>query len=451
MHTRLIFTLVMALILMGCPPPVGDNPNAPASEVNDSAQSGNNPNDSASGGNAPPRVPKHHVAYVSSGGNHTMIVKTDDSLWAVGKNDFGQLGDGNGGSNAVEPNMVQAKIAEVAAVSAGGDYTMIVKDDDTLWAVGKNDFGQLGDGSNDNRPNLVQARIAEVASVSAGGSHTMILNKDEMLWGVGYNRRGQVGDGTGDVEANLRKVNPVQVNIGAGQPMTEVAQVSVGAQHTMILKKSGELWAVGLNHKGQFGDGSTAGKKWPVQVMEIPAEDAEPQPMTEVAQVSAGNGHTMILKRNDTLWSTGNNAYGQLGNDSTTNKLNPIQVMTEVAQVSAGSNHTMVLKKNGELWAFGKNDKGQLGDGSKTNKLKPVQVMEIPPGGGEARPMTEVAQVSAGNEHTMIVKTNGTLWGTGYNGYGQLGDGSTTDKLNPEQITPIDGCHDYLPSVLTEE
>ncbi len=439
MHTvKLFFTVIMALVLMGCPPPVSDNPNAPASEVNDSAQSSDNPNDSASGGNAPPPVPKHHVAYVSSGRNHSMILKTDDTLWAVGNNQYGQLGNGNSGSNVKVANMVQVKIAKVASVSVGYEYTMIVKKDGTLWTFGQNEYGQLGDGSSTNRPTLVQAKIADVDQVSSGSTHTMILKNNDMLWGVGNNFFGQLGDGTGTT--GVIKKNPVQVKIGSGQPMIEIDQVSAGGGHTMILKRDETLWAVGLNHKGQLGDGTTTGKKWPVQVMELP-EGGSTRPMTNVKQVSSGGAYTMILKRDDTLWAVGLNNDGQLGDGKTADKLNPEQVMIEVAQVSAGISHTMVLLKNGELWAFGKNNKGQLGNGSTANSLDPVQVMEIPAGDGVPQPMTDVAQISAGNEHTMIVKTNGTLWGTGYNGYGQLGDGKTADKLNPEQITPVAGCH----------
>ncbi len=96
MHTaRLISTVIMALVLMGCPPPVSDNPDAPVSEVNDSASGLNNLDNLAQNGDNPAPVRKHHVAYVSSGGNHTVIVKTDDSLWAVGDNQYGQLGDGS--------------------------------------------------------------------------------------------------------------------------------------------------------------------------------------------------------------------------------------------------------------------------------------------------------------------------------------------------------------------
>ncbi len=384
MHTaRIVFTVIMALILMGCPPPVSDNPGDSASGSSNSAQGGANP--------AP--LQKHHVAYVSAGGFHTMIVKTDDTLWAVGNNDNRRLGDGSTDQklNPVQVMEIPAEdgrpraMTNVKQISAGSNYTMILKEDDSLWAVGTNDYGQLGDSS-----------------------------------------------------ASQQQLNPIYI-------MSEVAQVSSGNLHTMILKKNDTLYGIGFNIYGQLGT-RAVGLTNPVQVMEMPAENGELRAMTNVKQVSAGGSHTMILKRDDTLWGTGSNSSGQLGNGSTTNKNNPVQVMINVAQVSAGANYTMIIKKNGELWASSKNNKGQLGDGSTADKRDFVQVMEIPAEGADPRPMTAVAQVSAGKEHSMIVKKDGTLWAVGTNDSGQLGNGDEklATRFNPEQITPVAGCHDYL-------
>ncbi len=376
---RLISTVIMAMILMGCPPPVSDNPAAPASEVNAPAPGGDNP---APGDPEPKAIV---VPYVSAGSNHSMILKTDDTLWAFGDNQYGQLGNGNRGVQLTPVQVMAAEgepMTEVDQISVGGDHSMILKTNGDLWAVGRNNKGQLGDNSKTDR------------------------------------------------------FTPVQVKTAEGPAMTEVAQVSAGNLHTMILKKNSDLWAVGNNSFGQLGndDSRLRNKKTPVQVMTAAGE-----PMTEVDQVSAGDSHSMILKENSNLWSTGFNNAGQLGNNTTDAESTPIAVknaqgepMTEVDQISAGGYHTMILKENGSLWAVGKNDHGQLGDGTKTRKKTPVQVMIA-----EDRPMTEVAQVSAGVNHTIIVKRNGSLWAFGSNNKGQLGNGDVNraDKLFPVEIT----------------
>ncbi len=234
--------------------------------------------------------------------------------------------------------------------------------------------------------------------VSVGTQHTMILKTDGWLWASGYNLKGQLGNGT-----NTSVSTPVQV-------MTGVASVSAGSSHTMILKTDGSLWATGDNGSGQLGNGTTTSVSTPMQVM------------TGVASVSAGSGHTMIVKTDGSLWATGFNLHGALGNGTTTSVSTPVEVMTGVDSVSAGSGHTMIVKTDGSLWATGFNLKGQLGNGTNTDVFTPVQVM------------TGVASVYPGSTHTMILKTDGTLWATGDNGYGQLGTGDTTTVVTPVQV-----------------
>ena len=148
--------------------------------------------------------------------------------------------------------------------------------------------------------------------------------------------------------------------------------------------------------------------------------------MTDVAAVSAGESHTMILKTDGTLWACGSNNHGQLGDGTTTYYRTPIQVMNDVAAVSAAADHTMILKTDGTLWACGGNKYGQLGDGTTTDRHIPVQVMN------------SVAAISAGGHHTMYLKTNGSLWACGGNGVGQLGDGTKNERHIPVQISDGD-------------
>jgi alpha-tubulin suppressor-like RCC1 family protein len=90
--------------------------------------------------------------------------------------------------------------------------------------------------------------------------------------------------------------------------------VEVGTQHTMILRSDGTLWATGYNSSGQLGDGTTQDKVLPVLVM------------SGVASVSAGREHTVILKTDGTVWATGNNNYGQLGNKVIISTTTPVRI-----------------------------------------------------------------------------------------------------------------------------
>jgi alpha-tubulin suppressor-like RCC1 family protein len=153
---------------------------------------------------------------ITAGFRQTLAIKTDLSLWAWGRNDFGQLGDG---TNADKNAPVQVGGArDWAAVSAGYFYTLALKTDLSLWAWGRNDDGQLGDGTNANKITPVQVGSSrDWVAPSAGGSeyssHTLALKADGSLWAWGWNREGQLGDGT-----NIDKNTPVQIGTGYKVP-----------------------------------------------------------------------------------------------------------------------------------------------------------------------------------------------------------------------------------------
>ena len=240
----------------------------------------------------------------------------------------------------------------ISAVSGGGDHTMYIKAGGTLWAMGYNLFGQLGDGTMTHRSSAVQVATG-VASVAAGRVHTMYVETDGTLWAMGYKGNGQLGDGK-DANVEFRRT-PVRVATG-------VASVAAGADHTMYVKTDGTLWATGSNAQGQLGDGGNLTSNTPVQVA------------TGVASVAAGRVHTMYVKTDGTLWAMGDNRYGQLGDGTTTNRSSAVRVATGVASVAAGDDHTMYVKTDGTLWAMGYNLFGRLGDGTITNRSTAVNV-----------------------------------------------------------------------------
>jgi uncharacterized repeat protein (TIGR02543 family) len=335
------------------------------------------------------------VKAVAVGGNFTMIVKQDATLWAVGDNTYGQLGDG---TTISKSSPVQV-MSGIAAVSAGGYYTMILKQDGTLWATGWNFEGELGDGTIICKSTPVQI-MSGVSAVSAGGDHTLIIKQDGSLWATGKNNYGQLG--TGDT---IGKLTPIQI-------MSGVSAVSAGGEHALIIKQDGSLWATGYNRYGQLGTGDTIGKLTPVQIM------------SGVSSVSAGDAYTMIIKQDGTLWATGYNVMCELGDGTRLSKLTPEQVMSNVLSVSTG-NGTMILKQDHSLWATGFNSNGQLGWGGTGTAQTPIQVM------------SGVSAVSNVIAHTMILKQDGTLWATGSNQDGELGDGKAEDKVFiPKQVIP---------------
>jgi len=125
------------------------------------------------------------------------------------------------------------------------------------------------------------------------------------------------------------------------------------------------------------------------------------------------------------LWTWGRNNFGSLGDNTAPNRSTPVTTFaggTNWKQVSCGRDHTAAIKTDGTLWTLGRNFNGRLGDNTTTNRSTPVTTFA----GG-----TNWKQVAGGNSHTAAIKTDGTLWTWGLNGYGHLGDNTATNRSTP--------------------
>ncbi|MCX6896339.1 MAG: hypothetical protein NTZ16_12740 [Verrucomicrobia bacterium] len=189
------------------------------------------------------------VTKIAAGNWHSLFVKSDGSLWAMGNNQEGQLGDGSYslvfpyGTNRAE----QIVASNVTSVAAGAYHSIFLKSDGSLWAMGKNGFGQLGDGttSNTNRPEQIVA--SNITAVAAGSEHSLFIKSDGSLWSMGYDQSGQLGDGSYNVSGTNRAEQIVASNVVA---------IAAGHQHSLFLKSDGSLWGMGFNYWGQLGDGT---------------------------------------------------------------------------------------------------------------------------------------------------------------------------------------------------
>lgn len=239
-----------------------------------------------------------------------------------------------------------------------------------------------------------------------------------------------------------------------------VISLAAGTYHTMALKDDGTVWGWGYDNYGQLGNnsiGQTNFSAVPVQACESAGMGAGKcsKALMDVTAIAGGSYHTLFLKKDGTVWSSGQNSYGQLGDGSKNNHPVPVPVLGCVGckqkflsgvQEVAGSmsdDFSLALQNDGTVWAWGHNNAGQLGNGKNgeaTNSSTPVEVCMEP---GLESPICKsaldhVAGISAGFAHSLAAKSDGTVWAWGSNDYGQLG--SAAPSFQSFNSTPVVVC-----------
>ena len=205
----------------------------------------------------------------------------------------------------------------------------------------------------------------------------------------------------------------------------DVKEVIRGSHHTFLLKNDGSLWCCGRNNYGQLGFGDNYYRTTFTQVTTNINND--------VKQIACDKYSTFILKNDGSLWCCGRNSSGQLGLGDTTDRTTFTQVTTninnDVKEVVCGDNHTFILKNDGSLWACGENSSGQLGLGDETDRKTFTQVT--------TNINNDVKQIACGGIVTFILKNDGSVWSCGYSNYGQLGLGSAGSGSGKTSFTQV--------------
>lgn len=326
--------------------------------------------------------------------------------------------------DTLHPGQVSG-ITNVTKIAAGHIHSLFLKSDGTVWAVGNNASGQLGDNSTTDRTSVVQvvvsggSALTNVVDIAAGAAHSVARKSDGTVWTWGDNSYGQLGDGTTTARSYAAQISTTYISSSTG--------IAAGAYHNLALISGGTVKSWGRNNFGQLGDNSTTNRLTPVSVDTASLSDA--------TQVAAGGFHSVALRANNSgkLKAWGKGGDGQLANNSSSDSLLPATMadslgvtFTGAAFVSAGINFTTLTTGSGRVWSTGNDGRGQQGTGCSGSTTGFVKIGSF----------TGVSKALAGPtaEHAVSLQTDTTARGWGRNEYGQVGNGSTSDQCSPATV-----------------
>jgi len=260
--------------------------------------------------------------------------------------------------------------------------------------------------------------LSNIKAIETGERHVCAVTKNGAVKCWGENYGGQLGVGTANILqiVGLTPLNVIGLTNG-------VKSITAGKEHSCALLMSGEVKCWGQNQHGQLGDGTYYdGHRVPMPVIGLP---------NDIISISAGRFHTCALTSSGDVFCWGQNTKGQLGDGTTTRSSIPVKIgfsNKTIVQISSGIAHTCAISSDGEAFCWGANGSGQLGDGTTIQRLIPTTVSGMSSG---------FKSISSGLDHTCALVTNGDLKCWGSNEEGQLGDGTTTRRLTPTNVTGL--------------
>ena len=433
-------------------------------------------------------------AQISLGTSHTAAIKYDGSLWTWGYNNNGQLGIS--GSLTAKSSPVQIGTSSWTAVSVGDTHTLAIRNDGALFGWGSQLSGRVGipaaAGGNvasfyTSPVNISAAVVPGVLapnqsfiSVAAGYDYSLAVKSDGVVWTWGNNINGQLGDAS-----VISKSSPVQIGTIAGVSKVFATSGS-NLPASFAIKSDGSLYAWGVNTNGRLGNNSVAALNAPALVSssswtsvsiggshavairndgalfgwgsyagtaDFPGINSygagayvksdgslftfgsntdgllgsnTSETFTTFTKIAGGGEQGLAIKPDGSLWSWGGNSNGELGQLNRVNKSSPVQIGTSSwALISSWGFYTLAIRSDGALFTWGDNTTGQLGQLDRAHRSSPIQI---------GTSSWTVASACDFSGTSFAIRSDGTLWGWGNNGNGQLGQLDQVHRSSPVQI-----------------
>ena len=399
---------------------------------------------------------------VSAGDCFMAVMQSNSNTLERGYNRYGQRGNG---TTADTPTGTCIVGNDINKICAGNDATLIIREDGTVWAAGRNRYGELGLGDTSNRASFTKLTLEDGTEIKAkygelNSSVTTILGKDGKVYATGYNGYGQLSNGTITNTSKLKTMLNED-----GTEVTDAILIKIGEMYeldrnTGVIRKDGTVWVSGDNTYGQIGNsGNTSATylskmgdgflNYPEKVITVGVdksqkinpllfniqddmnvytdsttkvgtlnyeiEDSNIAELTTLGMITGKQQGITKIKVTDTSTKRTTSIWVKVVNDSN-------------IQISLGYKFSVALKQDGTVWSWGQNNDGELGLGNTTEYDEPQQITEI---------TEKITDVKTGYYHSIALTEKGEVYTWGYNGYGQLGNGTSENSTTPVKVTGL--------------
>jgi len=345
---------------------------------------------------------------IACGTDHSLALTSTGTIYGWGDNSNGDIGDGTTSQRSLPISITFSGLTgTLTALAVGGNRSLALDSNATVWSWGDN---PIGDGTNNEAHAPAHlTTLSSITVIAEGRDHSMAVDSGGHIWTWGQNANGQLGDST-----TTNRISPVEVlnTTGTGSFLSGIAAVAGGGSHSLAATSTGTVYTWGLNSDGQLGDGTTTQRTIPVTVTGLSG--------TIIVAVSGGSAFSAALDNGGHVWTWGNNSAGQLGNGTTTSQSTPVEVtlsgttspyLSNIVALDCGNVFCAALTGTGTVWTWGGNSVGQLGDGTTTDRHNPVQVPNL----------SGVVAISVGDNTGLALKEDGSIQSWGYNPNGDLG------------------------------
>ena len=363
---------------------------------------------------------QNRFAQVSTGAMHSMAVGSDGNVYVWGSNRHSEFGIADIPYSMVPLMVPMPEGVKFIQVSAGYQFSMALDSQGRVWTWGDDGYGKLGRrpdaASPANRPGMVPMPTGVTfTSISAGQGHAVALDQNGEVWTWGPSWGGLIGRPS---SSSASGDTPGKAQLPAGTVFTAI---SAGINHSMALAADGTVWTWGnggdwLGHTGTSPAAVNTNLKF--------------------TDISAGGDHSMALDTGGTLQTWGSNDYGQLGRAPTTDNPStqpgPVPGLTDISVIHAGNQYSAATSGTGS-WAWGRNNQGQLGTNTTTDSATPTR-MVAPDGAPAGFKYIGFAANGTSSFRTLVIGSDGNVYGTGNGTSGELGQNTTKSSLKTVMV-----------------